>query len=185
MARVVGLPQPLADAAARVGDDRTLIAGTGEHRQAPFLDWSQEDWEQTVAGIRVAYQAARDTAAELAESGTPGRLIFVSTAAAIRPVHGAGLEATAGAFFHTFAQVAAVELAARGITANVVAPGFVSDERFIEATPAGRAPEPDDVARVCAFLASDNASYVTGAVIPVDGGFSITKSGGGSPLVTE
>jgi 3-oxoacyl-[acyl-carrier protein] reductase len=183
MARVVGLPAPLAEALTAVGDDHVLIAGTGAHRVAPFLEVTQEDWEATVDGIRRAVRAARDTARELTEQGTPGRLVFVSTAAALRPVHGASLASTAGAFFHTFAQVAAVELAGNGITANVVAPGFVDDERFVDATPAGRAPAADDVAGVCAFLASDDAAYVTGAVIPVDGGFSITKAGGGSPLV--
>jgi NAD(P)-dependent dehydrogenase (short-subunit alcohol dehydrogenase family) len=183
MARVVGLPEPLATAAAAVGDDHSLIAGTGEHRVAPFLELTQQDWEATIGGIRQAFRAARETARALVDEGTSGRLLFVSTTAALRPVHGASLAATAGAFFHTFAQVAAVELGEKGITANVVAPGFLDDERFIAATPAGRATEPGDVAQVCAFLASDSASYVTGAVIPVDGGFSITKAGGGSPLV--
>ena len=183
MAHVVGLPQPLADAVAEVGDEHTLIAGTGTHRVTSFLDITQADWETTVTGIRTAFQAARDAAAASVAKGAPGRLIFVSTAAALRPVQGACLAATAGAFFHTLAQVAAVELAANGITANVVAPGFVDDERFVEATPAGRAPVAEDVAGVCSFLASESAAFVTGAVIPIDGGFSITKSGGGSPLL--
>ena len=183
MARVVGLPQPLADAVAAVGDENTLVAGTGEHRVAPFLDLTQADWEATVAGIREAFRAARDAAGTFVEQGVPGRLIFVSTAAALRPVQGACLAATAGAFFHTLAQVAATELAPSGITANVVAPGFFDDDRFVEATPAGRAPVPQDVANVCAFLAAESAAFVTGAVIPVDGGFSITKAAGGSPLL--
>lgn len=183
MARVVGLPGSLAEAVGSIGDERTLIAGTGEHRVAPFLELTQADWEASVAGIREAFQAARDSSADLVEQGQPGHLIFVSTAAALRPVQGACLAATAGAFFHTLAQVAAVELAPKGITANVVAPGFVDDERFVDTTPAGRAPVAEDIANVCTFLASESASFVTGAVIPVDGGFSITKSGGGSPLV--
>ncbi len=183
MARVVGLPESLADALADIGDDNTLIAGTGEHRVAPFLDITQEDWTRTVAGIRAAFRAARDAAGACVVEGASGRLIFVSTAAAVRPVQGASLAATAGAFFHTLAQVAAVELAPNGITANVIAPGFVDDERFVESTPAGRAPAAEDIANVCTFLASASAAFVTGAVIPVDGGFSISKSGGGSPLL--
>ncbi len=183
MARVVGLPKPLADAVGAIGDERTLVAGTGMHQVAPFLEITQADWEATIAGIRDAFRAARDAAAELVERGEPGRGVVVSTACARRPVGGGCLAAPAGAVVHTLAQVAAIELAAEGVTANVVAPGFVSDDRFVESTPAGRAPEPKDVADVCAFLASDAASFVTGAVIPIDGGFSISKAGGGSPLL--
>jgi hypothetical protein len=46
MARVIGLPKPLADAVGAVGDERTLVAGTGEHRVAPFLEITQADWEE-------------------------------------------------------------------------------------------------------------------------------------------
>ena len=183
MARVVGLPTSLAAAVASIGGDETLIAGTGEHRVAPFLELTQADWEGTIAGIREAFLAARETARHLQAADRPGRLIFISSATAIRPVHGAALAATAGAFFHTFAQVAAVEMGERGVTANVVAPGFIGDDRFVAATPVGRAPSPEDIADVCSFLVSKQAGYVTGAVIPVDGGFSISKSAGGSPLV--
>ena len=55
MARVVGLPDLLAAAVGAIGDERTLVAGTGEHRVATFLEITQADWEATVAGIRTAF----------------------------------------------------------------------------------------------------------------------------------
>lgn len=76
------------------------------------------------------------------------------------------------------------ELGSRGITANVVAPGYIDTDMTAElpedlqaqyrsAIPAGRFAAPSEVARVVAFLASDDAAYVSGAVIPVDGGLGM------------
>ena len=180
---VVGLPEHVAAAIAdRVAGD-SVVVGPGEAATGRFLELEQEEWETAVAGIREAFLVARDAARGLVERGEPGRIVFVSSASALRPVPGATLVATAGAFLHTLAQVAAAELAPHGITVNVVAPGFVGDERFRDAIPAGGPPEPEDVAAACAFLTAPEAEYVTGAVLPVDGGFSITKSPGGSPLL--
>lgn len=187
MSRVVGVPEAVREAVERALAERatlqTLVAGAGETAVRPFLELTQADWEQAVAGMKQAFQAAQRTAAMLVEHGEPGRIVFVSSAAAVRAVPGAALAGTAGAFLTTLAQVAAVELGPHGITANVVAPGFVGDRRFDEATPAGRPAEPQDVAEACAFFASSVASHVNGAVLTVDGGFSITKSPGGSPLL--
>jgi 3-oxoacyl-[acyl-carrier protein] reductase len=76
------------------------------------------------------------------------------------------------------------ELGSRGITANVVAPGYVATDMtaalpedlqksYLAAIPAGRYADPSEVARVVAFLASDDAAYISGAVIPVDGGLGM------------
>ena len=184
---VVGVPEPTGGAIAGLLGERatvdTIVAGAGEHRAAPFLELTQADWDGMVGGIKGGFKAAQRMAASFVERGEPGRIVFVSSTAAVRPVHGATLAATAGGFLTTLAQVAAVELGPNRITVNVVAPGFVGDERFVEATPIGRPARPEDVAEACAYLASEGAAGVTGAVLPVDGGFWITKSSGWSPLL--
>lgn len=184
---VIGVPEPTGGAVAALLGERatmdTVVAGAGEVRAAPFLELGQADWEAMLAGLKQAFRAVQRSSASLVEREAPGRMILVSSTAAVRPLHGATLAATAGGFLTTLAQVAAVELGPKGITFNVVAPGFVGDERFVDATPAGRPTAAQDVAEACAFLASEGAAGVTGAVLVVDGGFSITKSPGGSPLL--
>jgi len=143
-----------------------FVAGPVQAERGPFLELGQKAWEEMVAEVRKAFVGARDYARE--QEG-PGRIVFVSAAAAVRPIAGATLEGVAGAFLTTAAQVAAVELAERGITANVVVPALEPDEQTVSA--------------VVDFLLSEAAQGVSGAVIAVDGGFSITKEGKPSPLL--
>jgi NAD(P)-dependent dehydrogenase (short-subunit alcohol dehydrogenase family) len=141
------------------------VRGPVQARRAPFLELDQADWDAMVAEVRGVFLGARD----YARGREGGRIVFVSAAAAARPIAGAALEAVAGAFLNTAAQVAAVELADQGITANVVVPALEPDSQAVDA--------------VVGFLVSDDARGVSGAVIAADGGFSITKRSEQSPLL--
>jgi NAD(P)-dependent dehydrogenase (short-subunit alcohol dehydrogenase family) len=145
---------------------RGYVAGPVQAERGRFLELGQEAWDGMVGEVRRAFLGARDYAREQEGSG---RIVFVSAAAAVRPIAGATLEGVAGAFLTTAAQVAAVELAERGITANVVVPALDPDDEAVSA--------------VVDFLLSDSAQGVSGAVIAADGGFSVTKEGKPSPLL--
>jgi NAD(P)-dependent dehydrogenase (short-subunit alcohol dehydrogenase family) len=181
---------PALDAAvrARLAEPAldVIVAGPGRQATGRVLDLTQAEWEATVAGAREAFLTAQRAAAGWERDGIPGRIVFVVSTTALRPVHGAALDAAAGGFLTTIGQVGAVELGAKGITANAVAHGWIEGEDpdgFAEGIPAGRLARADEIAEAVAFLASEAASYVNGALLAVDGGFWITKTAGGSPLV--
>jgi NAD(P)-dependent dehydrogenase (short-subunit alcohol dehydrogenase family) len=147
--------------------NKTYVRGPVEARRAPFLELEQSDWDAMVAGVREIFLGARD----YARGREGGRIVLVSAAAAARPIAGAALEGVAGAFLTTAAQVAAVELAEQGITANVVVPALEPASQAVDA--------------VVSFLLSDEARGVSGAVVAADGGFSITKQSTPNPLLGE
>ena len=113
-----------------------------------------------------------------------GRLVFVSSVVGLSGGAGQASYAASKSGLVGFSRSLARELGSRGITSNVVAPGFVdtdmtaglSDARTAEiraAVPLGRTATAEEVAAVIGFLATDDASYVTGAVLPVDGGLGM------------
>ena len=113
-----------------------------------------------------------------------GRVILMSSVVGLYGSAGQINYASSKSALVGFARSLTRELGARGITANVVAPGFIETDMTAElpqqtqaeyrkSIPAGRFATPDEVAGVVAWLASDDAAYISGAVIPVDGGLGM------------
>lgn len=110
-----------------------------------------------------------------------GRLIYISSVVGLMGAPGQVNYASSKAGLIGLARSVARELGGRGVTANVVAPGYVDTamtadltdkrrEEILAAVPVGRTAKPEEIAKAVAFLASDDAAYITGAVLPVDGG---------------
>ncbi|MCA3135551.1 MAG: SDR family oxidoreductase [Rhodocyclaceae bacterium] len=173
-----------AEVDARWGRCDVVVNNAGIARTFPFLDFPLDSWKAhldvNVTGVLLCAQQG----ARLMRRRAWGRIINVASVAGMRAV-GVGRTGygTSKAAVIGLTRQMAVELAAHGITANAVAPGPVDTpmtrvlhtDRFREdyssAIPMRRYGTQEEVAATVAFLASDEASYITGAVLPVDGGF--------------
>jgi 3-oxoacyl-[acyl-carrier protein] reductase len=154
----------------------------------PFLDVTWEELAARVNGeLRAAFNATK-AVVPIMERQHYGRLVYVSSEHSQGPgAPGMIANGTAKAGLNTFVVYLAHELGPLGITANVVSPGMVLSEgtaqvvpvefrkRVIDATPLRRATEPEDVARVIAFFASDDSGLMTGVYAPVTGGFGLAR----------
>ena len=169
---------------AELGPVEIVVANAGITRDGLILRMSDDDIDAVldtnlVGALRVARRAAKGMVRL-----RRGRLVFVSSVVGLLGSAGQANYAASKAGLVGVASSLARELGSRGITANVVTPGFVdtdmtavlSDERRAEITgavPLGRYASPAEVAGTVVFLASDAAAYITGAVIPVDGGLGM------------
>ena len=162
---------------ARERADALVIGLRAPAEQTSVLDMSTDLWTQTIAAARRVFTSVRDFAAELAAESRPGRIVIVLDPNAVRAARGQACTAIPGAFLLTIARVAAVDLAEQAITVNAVIAGWTDSDRPAPAgVPIGRPARAAEIAGACAFLVSDDASYVTGATFVVDGGYTLTKA---------
>jgi 3-oxoacyl-[acyl-carrier protein] reductase len=166
------------------GPVEVLVANAGITRDTLLLRMSEDDFAAVVdtnlaGSFRVAKRAAKGMLRM-----RRGRLIFISSVVGMLGSAGQVNYAASKAGLIGMARSIARELGSRNITANVVAPGFVETEMtaalpeerqqaYLGQIPLGRFASVSDVADVVTFLASDAAAYITGAVIPVDGGLGM------------
>lgn len=166
------------------GPVEVLVSNAGVTDDTLLLRMSEEQFTRVLdANLTGAYRVAKRATAKMLRARW-GRLIFVGSVVGLSGSAGQANYAASKAGLVGIARSLARELGSRNITANVIAPGFVDTDMTAELTdarkaellgqiPLGRYASVDEIAGVAAFLASDAAAYVTGAVIPVDGGLGM------------
>ena len=173
-----------AQVESTLGTVEVLVANAGITRDTLLMRMSDEDWDQVIAtNLTGAFRVARRAARPMIR-GRFGRIVFISSVVGQMGSAGQVNYAASKSGLVGMARSLARELGSRGVTANVVAPGFIETDmtaelgddlvkKYAEQIPLGRLGSVDDIAGTVEFLASDAAGYITGALIPVDGGLGM------------
>ena len=185
----LGRPQDfaalVADVEAALGPVDILVNNAGIIRRADVLDFSEADWDAVMdVNLKSLFFLTQAVARRMKARGVAGRVISIASLLSFQggirvPSYTASKHGVAG-----LTKLLANELAPAGITVNAIAPGYmetdntaalradpVRDRQILERIPAGRWGVADDLATAVLFLASPASSYVTGVVLPVDGGW--------------
>ena len=178
------LDAAFAEVEAKLGPVEVLVANAGITRDTLLMRMSDEDFDAVInTNLNGTFRVLKRASKGMIKAKF-GRIIFIGSVV--------GLLGSAGQVNYSGSKSALVgmarsitrELGGRGITANVVAPGFIESDmtavlseaqiaEYKAKIPAGRLAQPSEVAKVVAWLAGDDAAYISGAVIPVDGGLGM------------
>jgi 3-oxoacyl-[acyl-carrier protein] reductase len=166
------------------GPIEVLVANAGVTKDGLLMRMSDDDWDTVIdTNLAGAFRCARRASKGMIRLRR-GRIVLISSVVGLYGGPGQANYAASKAGLVGLARSITRELGGRGITANVVAPGYVDTDMTAELTdkrreeilasiPLGRTAAPEDIAKAVAFLASDDAAYITGAVLPVDGGIGM------------
>ena len=169
---------------AAFGRIDVLINNAGIFRNVDFLDHSEDDWDAVIGvNLKGAFLVGQAIAREMVKSGG-GAIVNMSSVNAVMAIPTLSSYNASKGGIDQLTRAMALSLVDRGIRVNAVAPGTIATElarkavlssaeakeKILGRTPLRRLGEPSEIASVCAFLASDAASYMTGEIVVVDGG---------------
>ena len=169
---------------ATLGPVEVVVANAGITRDTLLLRMTEDDFDQVVAtNLGGAFRVVKRASKGMLRARF-GRVILISSVVGLLGSAGQVNYAASKSALIGFARSLTRELGGRGITANVIAPGFIETDmtaalpeaqqaEYRGRIPAGRFGTADEVARTAVWLASDDAAYISGAVIPVDGGLGM------------
>jgi 3-oxoacyl-[acyl-carrier protein] reductase len=178
------LDAAFAEIEEKLGPVEVVIANAGVTRDTLLLRMSDEDFTSVVdTNLAGAFRVVKRASKGMLKAKF-GRIILVSSVVGLLGSAGQVNYSASKSGLIGLARSVTRELGSRGITANVVAPGFIETDMTAElpeqqqadykkSIPAGRFATPSEVAKVIAWLAGDDAAYISGAVIPVDGGLGM------------
>lgn len=173
-----------AEIEAELGTVEVLIANAGITRDTLLMRMSEEDFTSVIdTNLSGAFRVVKRASKGMLKARY-GRIVLVSSVVGLLGSAGQVNYSASKSGLIGLARSVTRELGARGITANVIAPGFVEtdmtaelpetqQESYKKSIPAGRFARPEEIARVVAWIAGDDAGYISGAVIPVDGGLGM------------
>jgi NAD(P)-dependent dehydrogenase (short-subunit alcohol dehydrogenase family) len=174
----------IARAVERYGPLDTVVSNAGILQTGDFLELTEEDFDRVIrVNLKGMFLVGQASARQMVKQGTGGAIINMSSVNAIMAIPSITPYVVSKGGINQLTRVMAIALADAGIRVNAIGPGSIATEMIqkvmqneearrtvLSRTPLGRLGDPDEVAAVATFLAGDDASYITGQVIYVDGG---------------
>ena len=166
---------------AIIGPVDILVNNAGITRDGVFKRMSESDWYDVInTNLNSVFNVTRQVVEGMTDRGW-GRIINVSSVNALKGQFGQTNYSAAKAGMHGFSKALAQEVVRKGVTVNTISPGYVATEmvmairaevreQIVASIPMGRLAQPEEIAGLVAYLASDDAGYITGANISINGG---------------